>query len=188
MALELSKFSEPIKGILAEYSDRYLPLVHSENCETDRVELIRNRNARELFREARYPEEALSGLLLRLNCWEESHRLSQDLTSAEASYWHAIAHRMEPDGSNAKYWFRKVGQHAIFSQLHKAARSVLASEPVPTWRLRDRWDPLLFVDWCEEAYQAPGSAQEKAAVRIQRIEWDLLFDWCGNATQEHALP
>src|SRR5207245_11135 len=54
-----------------------------------------------------------SGLYLRFNFLDESHTISQGIHTVEGSYWHAIMHRREPDYSNAKHWFRKVGQHPV---------------------------------------------------------------------------
>jgi hypothetical protein len=140
--------------------------------------VLEGKSAAELFPSARYPEEALSGLLLRLNFWERSHQLSQDLTTAEGSYWHGIAHRLEPDYGNAGYWFRRVGQHAIFPRLHAAASDVLARYRTP-WRLKEHWDPSLLLRWCEEATQDSGRDKEAIASAIQSAEWELLFEWCG---------
>ena len=122
--------------------------------------------------------EALSGLFLRLDNWDKSHRLSQELDTAEGSYWHGIAHRLEPDYGNAGYWFRRVGQHAIFPQLHAAASSILAGQRIK-WRLSERWDPFLFLRWCEEANEGGKREELAAALAIQNVEWELLFEWCG---------
>ncbi len=130
-----------------------------------------------LFPGARAPEAAVSGLLLLLGCWNESHELSQDIASREGSYWHALAHRIEPDASNSAYWFRRVGEHPIFPDLHRQASEILQRRDAP-WKLKPAWDPILFIEWCDEARQASGSEKEQAALEIQRAEWDLLFEWC----------
>ena len=45
-------------------------------------------------------------------------------------------------------------------------------------RLRsDRWNPLEFIDLCE-AHRGAGTEQEMLLRRVQRREWELLFDWC----------
>jgi len=131
-----------------------------------------------LFLKARDAPAALSGLLLLLGCWEKSHDIAQGVDSREGSYWHAIIHRMEPDSGNSSYWFRRVGEHPIFPQLYDAAAGVLAKTAPPGWTLTNRWDPYLFIEWCDEARTAKGSNKELAAVEIQRAEWELLFAWC----------
>jgi hypothetical protein len=95
----------------------------------------------------------------------------------EGSYWHAIAHRIEPDSSNSAYWFRRVGEHPIFAELHRRASEILERRNA-RWKLKPAWDPFLFLEWCGEACHAPGSDEEQAALQIQRAEWDLLFEWC----------
>ncbi|MSR65297.1 MAG: hypothetical protein EXS18_05890 [Verrucomicrobiae bacterium] len=98
-----------------------------------------------------------AGLYLRFNFLDESHTISQGIHTVEGSYWHAIMHRREPDYSNSKYWFRKVGSHPVLKVLPNA-------------------DPLAFVDLCEEAAGDP--ALYKQAVELQRAEWLALFDHC----------
>ena len=120
---------------------------------------------------------ALAGLLLRIGCWTESHTVAQDIHSAEGSYWHGIAHRIEPDSSNAGYWFRRVREHAIFPELHRRAEEILKTSGPPHWHLKAAWDPFLFIDWCDEAREK-GARAEAAATEIQMAEWQLLFDWC----------
>jgi hypothetical protein len=45
----------------------------------------------------------LSGLWLLAGDLDQSHSISQDLTSAEGSFWHGIMHRREADFGNAKF-------------------------------------------------------------------------------------
>jgi hypothetical protein len=122
-----------------------------------------------------------AGLWLRYNFLEESHQISQQLEDADGSFWHAIMHRRESDFSNAKYWFRRVGNHPIFGELApEAAR--LARAQAADWRIesllnQSHWDPLAFVDLCEKSIGS-GSSVELLCREIQRREWDLLFDFC----------
>ena len=41
--------------------------------------------------------------------WESAHQLVNDLESADAMLVHAYLHRIEPDLSNAAYWYRRAG-------------------------------------------------------------------------------
>src|SRR5947209_13498680 len=128
MQLQLACFPEPVRAILADLDHRPFPLVQTRSSDEGAGSALEGKSAGDLFPSARYPEEAMSGLLLRLNAWEKSHQISQELTTVEGSYWHGIAHRLEPDYGNAGYWFRRVGQHPIFPRLHAAASNVLAGQ------------------------------------------------------------
>src|SRR5262245_19277607 len=55
----------------------------------------------------------LSGVWLLHDFLDESHTISQSIDTPTGSYWHAIMHRREGDFSNAKYWFRRVGDHPV---------------------------------------------------------------------------
>ena len=138
-----------------------------------------------LFPEARDGHAALAGLLLRAGCWAESHAIAQDVTSPQGSYWHGIIHRMEPDPSNAAYWFRRVGKHMIFPDLLKRAQEILQIGGPEQWCLKSSWDPFLFIDWCGEAHEK-GGKEEAAAREIQMAEWQLLFDWCLSSNAQHS--
>ena len=84
---------------------------------------------------------------------------------------------MEPDSANAKYWFRRVGQHPIFPELFQRTAEILKNSGPSHWHLKAAWDPSLFIDWCDEARDKGGQA-EVAAVEIHTAEWQLLFNWC----------
>jgi hypothetical protein len=180
MASNHESYAEPVTEVLQKYSGRLIPLTRTE-CDRDAAPAVDAPNSRTLFPQARAPEAALSGLLLLAGCWDESHRVSQDVASPEGSYWHAIAHRIEPDAGNAAYWFRRVGQHAIFPELLRGAGEIVARTSVRGWPMENNWDPFAFIDWCERARRAPGSEIERIALDVQRLEWDLLFEWCAKS-------
>ena len=46
------------------------------------------------------------------------------------------------------------------------------------FRPTDEWNPMAFIDYCEEARTHPGSPDELLALDIQLAEWQLLFDYC----------
>lgn len=125
-------------------------------------------------------KECHSALWLLHNFLDESHVISQDLLTSTGSYWHGIMHRREPDFSNAKYWFRKVGQHPVFEQLCTEAAKLAENNPVPEANYlanQSQWEPFAFVDLCERALGEGGNL-ELLCQRIQLLEWQLLFDWC----------
>ena len=136
-----------------------------------------------LFPNARDARAALAGVLLLYGHWELSHQVAQDVRTREGSYWHAIAHRMEPDSWNSGYWFRQVGEHPIFTGLYKDAESVLAGADIG-WQLKKTWDPQLFIDWCDEARRVSDGGKTRAACAIQRLECERLFSWCSVKTKD----
>jgi hypothetical protein len=179
MPLKMSALVEPVANIVAKYSQRPLPLTRAAmKCEEAEVQILQQQSAQSLFPGSRDAAAALSGLYLLLGCWDRAHETAQDDPSAEGSYWHAIVHRIEPDAGNSGYWFRRVGRHALFPELSHRASEILRQSKATDWRLKSQWDPFLFVDWCEEARQQPGSEKERIALEIQKLEWELLFDWC----------
>ncbi|NIP87226.1 MAG: hypothetical protein GTO03_17360 [Planctomycetales bacterium] len=111
-----------------------------------------------------------SGLWLLHNYLDESHTISQEIGNPTGSFWHGIMHRREGDYGNAKYWFRRVGQHEIYRPLAAAAHAIDAA------RFSDQtWDPLAFVDLCQAAVRQ-GEEQAETLRRVARREWELLFD------------
>ncbi|MCX6593564.1 MAG: hypothetical protein NTZ56_18775 [Acidobacteria bacterium] len=151
-------------------STHRMPLQRPRLWHPEWASLLRGQKPARLFPQAASPAGVQAGAWLFLGCWEEAHQVAQDLETPEGSYWHAIIHRQEPDSFNAGYWFRRVGEHAIFSPLAKAA------EELGYRASRSKWDPAAFVDYCEAA--APRSAAERLALQVQHAEWKLLLNFC----------
>jgi hypothetical protein len=160
-------YGPEVAAILALDGDGLRPMpLASAPCPAGVRERLRAAAPARLFPGARAPEAALSGLYVYFSDFEEAHALAQDIATAEGSYWHAIAHRLEPDAGNAAYWFGQVGAHPIFPALARAAGSGVA------------WDPFAFIELCEQARRQPGSELETRARAVQLVEWQLLFDYC----------
>jgi len=113
-----------------------------------------------------------SGLWLLHQFLDRSHEISQRIDTPTGSFWHGIMHRLEGDYSNAKYWFRRVGEHPVFKSLAAAAQAT-CSEQFPN---KIVWDPYDYIDRCEAAIHGPNH-DVPVLRRIGRIEWELLFDF-----------
>ncbi|MGE3642211.1 MAG: hypothetical protein AB7G28_26955, partial [Pirellulales bacterium] len=101
------------------------------------------------------------GVWLLHDFLDESHHISQSIDTPSGSFWHGVMHRREGDFSNAKYWFRHVGHHAVFDRLSEREGA---------------WDPFAFVDRCQAAVRS-GKDREQC-LDLQQAEWESLFDFC----------
>jgi len=182
MAFDLSPYSETVRAILSldGAGERLMPLVAGKCSSAEAAARIRTLRPADIFPAARSPEGALAALWVYFSAFDEGHRVAQDLTTVEGSYWHAILHRQEPDAWNSGYWFRRVGSHPIFPALNMAAAQF-------GYRADDSWDPFAFVEYCDTARLKPGSEQERIALQVQRAEWQLLFAWCAQP-QRSSTP
>lgn len=161
-------YGTAVSGILGEV--RLPPLGPGLLSEEARSRLQSFDPQRDLGGPVRDPLAALAcyaGLWLYSDGLEQSHAISQDLTTAEGSFWHAIMHRREPDPYNSKYWWRRVGNHPVLEQLREQTPALGYLYTTP----QD------FVDLCEKV-RGLGNAQEDLARKVQLLEWQLLFDWC----------
>jgi len=126
--------------------------------------------------ELQIPEAVRSGLYLCCGCWDEAHSAADSIENPDGYFWHGIVHRQEPDPANAAYWFRRTGVHPIFAALgDEAANCGFEIEPEASGRA---WNPFAFIEYCESARRRPGSKEEQVAMKVQLIEWQLLFDYC----------
>ena len=160
MGFDHLQYGAEVQAILAldGNGDRPMPLARKTVAKA--VEALSAWNARTLFPNASSPDAAMSGLYLYFCAYDESHKISQEIETAEGSFWHGILHRQEPDPGNAAYWFRRVGQHPIFPQLRDAAaESGLGA--------KDRWDPFAFIDFCEICKKSARFYRGKTAMAIQ---------------------
>jgi hypothetical protein len=117
----------------------------------------------------------LAGLWLWHDCLDESHAISQRIASPTGSFWHAIMHRREGDFSNSKYWYARCRTHPALKAI--AAR---AGEAV--------MDPFAFVDLVESVHHKPADPSHAAAVKLQKLEWEVLFAACARAAVGMGEP
>jgi hypothetical protein len=118
-------------------------------------------------------ECSLAGLWLVHDFLDESHAISQGVETPTGAYWHGVMHRREGDFSNAKYWFRRAGNHEVLAEL---------SACVP--QLNGAFDPIAFVDACQAAIRSGGKDADFCR-RVQQSEWELLFDFCYRRATAH---
>jgi hypothetical protein len=127
-----------------------------------------------------------AGLLQMNDFLDASHEHSQSIEgegrNRAGDYWHAVMHRREPDYSNAKYWFRRVGSHPIFVELASRAAALLGAfqQVSREWRGRllpgGRFDPVAFVDLCQACPNSETDDLSRFARRLQWIEMQLLLE------------
>ena len=108
----------------------------------------------------------LSALWLLHDFLHESHEISQELETPTGSLLHGIMHRREPDAFNAKYWFRRLGNHPALAVLKRAATELGYAN----------FDPAKFVDDCERE-RGTGSERKKLLMAVQAKELEVLIGW-----------
>lgn len=123
----------------------------------------------------------ISAAWLFHNYLEESHEISQNINTAEGSFWHGIMHRREPDYGNAKYWFQRVGEHPIYDNLYSSAYNIAgtmdSSAGSDFIMSQTHWDAFAFIDFVEESVKKDSDGVDFCR-EVQRQEWRLLFEFC----------
>jgi hypothetical protein len=182
----LDVLSPPARSVLeTDAGDAYAKLVvQGEGSPRVRERLLALRPESLLASPVQSLEDAramLAGMWLWHDWLNESHVISQDIASPTGSFWHAIMHRRERDFSNAKYWYARCRHHPALEQIAVLARGALgeAANTAALHRLTDNgWDPGGFVDVVEATHRNPSDPLYRTAVRLQRVEWQALFEYC----------
>ncbi len=172
-----SGFSGQIRSLLAlaDAPLRTMPLLPAAPAEGPQLDRLRQMAPEDLFaqpvQDRDFAKCVQAGLYLYFSALDEAHTIAQGIPSASGSYWHGILHRQEGDWSNAKYWFRRVGAHAVLAEMGKAARAA--------------WDPHAFIDRCAAA--AARSSAPPELVDLQMQEWRCLMLHCHGGALGLAL-
>lgn len=192
--LDLKTYGGEFESILAAHDggNRLIPLAPAKPLRAAGLKRLRRITNAELFGEKPivaedFAECVRSVLFLYFSDLEQSHTISQNIPTATGSFLHGIMHRQEPDFSNSKYWFRRVGDHEVSVPLREGSLELLAGKQSHGSQAASdlhrqiaglaNWDPFWFVDQCEAA--GGGDADlEQCLLEIQRLEWQLLFDYC----------
>jgi hypothetical protein len=125
---------------------------------------------------ARNGELLRAGALWLYGFLDESHAIAQGIGSAEGSYWRIDASERRRL-SNSKYWYRRVGRHAIFPDLLAGRQLEISSQSTMAALLKSAdWDPFRFVDAIE---REAGHTEDTALLHaIAREEYNLLMGYC----------
>ncbi len=143
-----------------------------------------------------------SGLHLWNDSLTKSHNISQNIKNQTGSYWHGIMHRLEPDYSNAKYWFKQVGIHPVYILLQKDITDFLIDRPeidnlkntdlkssLKTIQQQSLWNSDLFIDIVEIQSKVQDEEAQHLLENIQRFEMMNLLSFtykkcCGGSPFE----
>ncbi len=124
-------------------------------------------------------QAVLAALWLWHDYLDESHRLSQNIETPTGAFWHAIMHRREGDFSNSKYWYGRCADHPALKTLAAQVGDLVHQLPADKSLLKivmTGWSPNGLVDLVESVYQTPDDPRHETAVRLQQLEWRILFE------------
>ncbi len=147
-----------------------------------------NRALEELFSRGKLPAQKQQLIRALILLWhdhfEASHVIAQEIENADGAFVHGILHRREPDYSNAKYWFHRVGKHPVFPEIASRVSALLEAKGEADLRSKliphGDWDPFAFIDACQRGSRQAVAGEHTQTLReIQAAESFVLLDRFG---------
>ncbi len=169
--------AEKIKLIVQNLREYQPGLVFGKLYNQEVKDMLMNTPPEKLFHpekvhDRNFAKAVVSGFLIWNDCEDEAHSLAQNIPIAEGSYFHAIIHRREPDIWNSGYWFKRTGDHPVYSLIYDYVAEYSSDKLKRILLLKNKWDPEVFNKIIEDA-QKNGNMNDKELTEIQHAE--ILF-------------